>query len=48
MTPSFRFPFMPYFNYDVDGIGGPGSAVGILSTASRIDQGDLEFRLRIK
>ena len=45
---SFRFPFMPYFNYDVDGIGGPGSAVGILSTASRIDQGDLEYRLRIK
>ena len=45
---SLRFPFLPFFNYDVDGHGGLSGAVGILSSAERIDQGPLEYLLEIK
>lgn len=42
----FRFPFHPFNNYDVDGIGAP--SVGIISSAARIYEEDLEYRLRIR
>jgi len=45
---SLRWPFIPFFNYDVDGIGGNNTAIGILSTAARIYEDDLEYRLKIK
>ena len=45
---SFRFPFMPFYNYDVDGYGGMDSAVGILSSATRIEEGHLEYTVEIK
>ncbi|MCE5270009.1 hypothetical protein LLH00_01840 [bacterium] len=44
---SLRWPFLPFFNYDVDGIGGKNSAIGILSTAARIYEDDLEYRLKV-
>ena len=45
---SLRFPFMPFFNYDIDGIGSPGSAVGILSAYTTDPNESFEYTLKVK
>ncbi len=45
---SLRFPFMPFYNYDIDGHGGMGTAVGILSSAVHIEEGPLKYTVEIK
>ena len=45
---SFRFPFMPFNNYERDGQGGMGSAVGIISSFTTDPARSLDYLLRIK
>lgn len=45
---SLRFPFLPFFNYDIDGIGSPGSAVGILSAYTTNPDESFEYILHVK
>jgi len=47
-TTSFRFPFIPFSNYDTDGIGGIRSAVGIVSSFTTDPGKSLDFTLTIK
>jgi hypothetical protein len=44
---SLRWPFQPFFNYDVDGIS-EGNAIGVLSTAARIYENDIEYYLKVR
>jgi len=48
MKTSLRFPFLPFFNYNIDGIGGPGTAVAILSSYTDSPENALEYLLKIK
>ena len=45
---SLRFPFIPFFNYDIDGIGSTGSAVGILSAFTTDPNESFEYILKVK
>jgi len=47
-TTSFRYPFLPFNNYERDGRTGMSSAVGIVSTFSTDPRQTLEYVLRIK
>jgi hypothetical protein len=45
---SFRFPFLPFYNYNRDGKIGPAGAIGILSSYTTEPDRKMEFLLRIK
>lgn len=45
---SLRFPFLPFSNYNIDGIGSPATAVGILSSYTTNPDESFEYTLRIK
>jgi len=45
---SLRFPFLPFFNYDIDGIGSPGIAVGILSSYTTKPEESFQYILTVK
>jgi len=45
---SFRFPFLPFYNYNIDGIGSTSTAVAVLSSYTDQPDSSLEYVLKIK
>jgi len=45
---SLRFPFQPFFNYNIDGIGSAGNALGILSAYTTDPSASFKYVLKVK